>query len=115
MQLLLRIAMTSILLSWSWAAQADPSQRIAGSYVCLNNPAPECRNPKRKITPAFACINNPNPACHNPLRPRIELTPGAWSCQMNQNVNCNNTIRYSVENRESWEADFDLRPGYIKR
>jgi hypothetical protein len=43
MQLLLRIGMTSVLLSWSWAAYADPSQRIAESYVCLNNPASECR------------------------------------------------------------------------
>jgi hypothetical protein len=110
MQLLLRIGMTSVLLSWSWAAYADPSQRIAESYVCLNNPASECRNPKRQITPAFACINNFNPECHNPQRPRIVLEPTAWSCRMNQNVICNNTIRYSVENRENWEAHFELEP-----
>lgn len=115
MQLLLRMGMTSVVLSWSWAAQADSSQRIAGSYVCLNNPAPECRNPERQITPAFACVNSFNPECHNPLRPRIELKPRAWSCRMNQNVNCNNTIRYSVENRRSWEDHFESRPNDIKR
>jgi hypothetical protein len=117
MQLLLRIGMISILLSWSWAAYADPSQRIAGSYVCLNNPTPECRNPQRQITPAFACINNFNPECHNSRRPRIMLEPTAWSCRMNQNVNCNNTIRYSVENRETWKNHFELelRPDDTKR
>lgn len=107
MRLLLTMIITSVLMSWSDAVQANPNHRIAGSYVCLNNPAPECRNPKREITPAFACINNPNPECHNPPRPRTELKPGAWSCQMNQNVNCNNTIRYSVENRESWITHFE--------
>jgi hypothetical protein len=115
MQLLLRMGITSILLSWSGSAQADPSQRIAGSYVCLNNSAPECRNPERQITPAFACINNPNPECHHPPRPRIELKPKAWSCRMNQNVNCDNTIRYSVENRRDWEAHFELRSDDIQR
>lgn len=115
MQLLLRMGMISILLSWSWAVRADPSERIAGSYVCLNNQAPECRNPERQITPAFACINNPNPECHHSLRPRIDLEPMAWSCRMNQNVNCNNTIRYSVENRGSWEDYFEPRSDDTKR
>jgi len=114
-KLLFRMGMTSILLLWSGAAGAEPSQRIRGSYVCLNNPAPECRNPERQITPAFACINNSNPECHNPLRPRINLEPEAWSCRMNQNVNCNNTIRYSVENRRSWVDHFELRPDDTKR
>lgn len=109
MQLLVKVSIASVFLSWSWAAQADSNQRIRGSYVCLNNPAPECRNPARQTTPAFACINSPNPECHNPLRPRIELEPSAWSCRMNQNVNCNNTIRYSVENRENWKDRFELR------
>jgi hypothetical protein len=115
MRLLLRMAIASVLCLWSGAAQADPSQRIAGSYVCLNNPAPECRNPQRQITPAFACINNPNPECHHPLRPRAELEPNTWSCQMNQNVNCDNTIRYSVENREAWETHFAVRPNPTRR
>lgn len=115
MKLLFRIGMTSVLLLWMESTRADPSQRIVGSYVCLNNPAPECRNPERQITPTYACINNSNPECHNPLRPRIDLNPGGWSCQMNQNVNCNNRIRYSVENRGSWEGYFELQPNDIKR
>jgi hypothetical protein len=114
-KLLFRTGMTSILLLWSGAAKAEANQRIVGSYVCLNNPAPECRNPERQITPTFACINNFNPECHNPLRPRIELERGNWSCLMNQNVNCNNTIRYSVENRRNWSNYFELRPNDTKR
>jgi hypothetical protein len=99
------------LLVWCGVAQAaEPNQRIPGSYVCLNNPAPECRNPDRQITPAFACINNPSPECRNPPRPRTELKPKSWSCLMNQNVNCNNTIRYSVENQDIWERLFESSP-----
>ncbi len=110
MRLFLRMAIVIIFLPWSGAAQANSSQRVAGSYVCLNNPTPECRNPERQVTPAFACINNPNPECHHSPRPRTELEPKTWSCQMNQNVTCNNTIRYSVENREIWENNFE---GYL--
>ncbi|MBW4517342.1 MAG: hypothetical protein KME11_19220 [Timaviella obliquedivisa GSE-PSE-MK23-08B] len=109
MQILLRVGLTLFLLLWSKASEANSSQRIPGNYVCLNNPAPECRNPERRVTPTFACINSSNPECHNPLRPKIELEPRAWSCQMNQNVNCNNTIRYSVEDRESWVEYFEPR------
>jgi hypothetical protein len=88
-------------------ANAIPSERIAGSYVCLNNPAPECRNPVRQTTPTFACINNANPECRNPPRFRTRLEAGAWSCRANQNVKCDQGIRYSVEDRDTWEGHFD--------
>ncbi|NJR39955.1 MAG: hypothetical protein HC781_15455 [Leptolyngbyaceae cyanobacterium CSU_1_4] len=97
-------------MSWSGASEANSSQRIPGNYVCLNNPAPECRNPERQITAPFACLNNPRAECQNPPRPKIDLEPRAWSCRMNQNVNCNNTIRYSVENRENWAEYFRATP-----
>jgi hypothetical protein len=97
------------LIAEKGLAQEAPNQRIAGSYVCLNNPAPECRNPERRMSPGFACRNNPNPECRNPPRPRTELKPGSWSCLMNQNVVCDNTIRYSVENREAWARSFEVR------
>jgi hypothetical protein len=98
-----------MLIAGNGLAQEAPNQRIAGNYVCLNNPAPECRNPQRRISPGFACLNNPNPECRHPPRPRTELKPGSWSCLMNQNVVCNNTIRYSVENREAWAEHFEVR------
>jgi hypothetical protein len=104
----LALIIASALLIPTWAAQANPSERILGSYVCLNNPAPECRNSERHITPTFACINNPNPICRHPPRPRVELKPGTWHCRMNQNVECDNAIRYSVEDRESWIENFSL-------
>jgi hypothetical protein len=103
------ILIIGVLLIPSWAAQANPSERISGSYVCLNNPAPECRNGSRQTTPTFACLNNPNPACRNPSRPQAELKPGSWQCRMNQNVECENPIRYSVEDRERWVDHFEGR------
>jgi hypothetical protein len=118
MRLPLVMGMTSLLWlagSATGQAQEAPNQRILGNYVCLNNPAPECRNPERRITPVFACINNPNPECRHPPRPRTELRPGTWSCRMNQNVNCGNTIRYSVENLEEWAEHFEERSGDGKR
>jgi hypothetical protein len=118
MRLALVMGMTSLLFISGDAvgtAQEAPNQRIAGSYVCLYNPAPECRNPERRITPGFACINNPIPECRHPPRPRTELKPGTWSCLMNQNVNCGNRIRYSVENREAWANRFKGRSVDRKR
>jgi hypothetical protein len=96
-----------VLLFHTGAAIANPSERIAGSYVCLNNPAPECRNGARVITPGFACINNPDPACRNPPRPQGELSPGSWQCRSNQNVKCGNPVRYSVEDLENWAEYFE--------
>jgi hypothetical protein len=112
------MGVTSLLWVASQAmgqAQEAPNQRIFGHYVCLNNPAPECRNPKRRITPGFACINNPNPECRHLPRPRTELRPGTWSCLANQNINCGNRIRYSVEDLEEWAGHFEARSGETKR
>jgi hypothetical protein len=96
-----------VLLLPMGAAVANPSERIAGNYVCLNNPAPECRNVERIVTPGFACINNPDPACRNPPRPQGELVPGSWQCRSNQNVKCGNPVRYSVEDQENWAEHFE--------
>jgi hypothetical protein len=94
------------IATWTAPAPANPSDRISGYYVCLNNPAPECRNPDRQVSPGYACLNNPNPDCGNPPRPQTALSPGRWGCLMNQNVLCGNPIRYSVENEETWESRF---------
>jgi hypothetical protein len=94
-----------IIPSTATSAQ-ESSARIHGYFVCLNNPAPECRNPDRQISGDFVCLNNPGPACNSPQPPDRSLEPGSYDCLMNQNTACQNPRRYSVEQPEVWENAF---------
>lgn len=89
-------------------ASAEPSDRVPGTYVCLNSLDPACENPERDLEPnSFACLNNPNPECENPERYSSDVEEGGTVCVNNQNVFCGNAVRFSVQDPEAWPTYFE--------
>jgi hypothetical protein len=78
-----------------------------GSFACENNPNPACENPERNVSADWGSENNPGPEYSEPPRLEGPLEPGSWACANNQNVvSCENPIRYTVEDPETWSERF---------
>ncbi len=66
-----------------------------GTWSCVNNPNPVCKNPARavgEIIPnTWICIGNPNPGCNNSPSFAIsqsDRVPGSWICTSNPSEAC---------------------------
>lgn len=80
---------------------------IPGTWVCLNNGNPDCKNPPNgtqfaqgKPVGAWTCTNNGNESCGNPPNAydisKGKLEPGNWNCINNSNAVCGNPTRFNV-------------------
>lgn len=93
-------------------AQEDSSSMVPRSFACINNPNPVCENVERDISSEdWLCSNNPGPDCAAPPRVEEDLETGSWTCVNNQNVAvCENPIRYTVEDPDTWADRFSSAP-----